>query len=355
MAKKSFFRERTVAEIRKLKGSQAFRQNGLVRRIDGLSLGDEFLEIRARIVPGSFFTSGRTPDEASRKCLKENYLGLSHPETKTECFTSPLIPLQIREKDFAFWNQEEGRKLKEEEINSVGYFVRPNWGDRMKRVTPFAFLAEGLRLFAYAENLAGGIEVEPYASARRAIHEGADIVVHIPSRTKKHQHYKYKLSHVPVIRSPDNLATVLSLRPSVLLDEETGEPIEGRTPHEVYFARYTKEHDPESSSMITTYPHDVAAYLGIVKDQLIVHNMTPMEMNPHALFSQHGVDFYKKLCNNVLIYDGSLKSKEKLRKPHLAEKSILLARAIGVFGHDDFAFWDPQRDGKLKDYNWQVE
>lgn len=351
MAKKSFFDERTVAEIRELSSSTAYRQRGLVRRIDNLDSSQDVLEIRAQIIPGSFFTHGRTPKEASRKCLKESYLALSHPKTKSECFTSPLIPLQIRARDF-----EKLDKLREEEINVVGYFVRPNWGgDRMKRVSPFAFLAEGLRLFAYAENLAGGIIVEPYADARRVAHEGAEVVVDVPSRTEKHPRYKFRLSHVPMVRSPDNLATVLSLRPTILHDEETGEAKRGRTYHETYFARYTWERDLESSPMIVTYPHDVAAYLGIVKSEWAKHNLTPLEMNPYALFSRHGAEFYKKLCNNVLVYDPSLKSKHKLRKPHLAEKSILLARAIGQFGHDDFAFWDPQRDGKLKDYDWRFD
>jgi len=58
------------------------------------------------------------------------------------------------------------------------------------------------------------------------------------------------------------------------------------------------------------------------------------------------------LNNNVLIYDPSLQSKDKLRKPHIVEKSVLLARAIRVFGHDETAYCDPVRDGKLRDYVW---
>ncbi|MEK6819423.1 MAG: hypothetical protein AABY10_05840, partial [Nanoarchaeota archaeon] len=90
------------------------------------------------------------------------------------------------------------------------------------------------------------------------------------------------------------------------------------------------------------------------KNYLADHNMTPMEMNPFALTSRHGASFYNRLNNNVVIFDPSLRSKHKHRKLHLAEKCILWARAIGKFGHDDIAFWDPSRDGKLKDYDWSI-
>ena len=77
-------------------------------------------------------------------------------------------------------------------------------------------------------------------------------------------------------------------------------------------------------------------------------------MNPFALPSRHQAEFYRKLSNNLLVYDPTLTSKSKLRKPHLAEKSILLCRALAKFGNDDFAFWDPERDGRLKDYDWSI-
>jgi hypothetical protein len=346
MAKKSFFRERTVPQIRALHTSQASRQRALVKRIDSLDPVEEALIVRTQLIPGRFYRGVETGAEASRKCLKHgDKIVLAHPATKDECYHSPLIPLQIRARDFA-----KLEEMREEDINFVGYSVRPGWGDRTRRVTPFVFLPEGLRLFAYSENMAAGIEVKSYPDAKRVAREGADVVVSVPSRTKKQPRYQYRLVHVPMVRSPHNLATVLTLRPAVL--QKGGEPARGRTAHEDFLARYTYESDPESSAEIVTYPHDVAAYLGIVKDELEKHNMTPMEMNPHALFSRRGAKFAKKLCNNVLIYDPTLRGKEKLRKLHLAEKSILLARAIGEFGHDEIAFWEPARDGRLKDYDW---
>lgn len=348
--KKSFFAERTPAQIKKLKREKTQRQKGIVERIAGLDPTEEALEIRAQLIPGRFFLYGRTPMQASRKFLKESYEALRHPQTKTECDESPIIPLQLRAQLMRTWEQ-----LQEDQINSVGYFVRPNWGDRTKRVSPLAFMAEGIRLFAYAENLAGGVPVIAYKDARRVPHEGADVVVNVPSRTKKEPRYEFRLQHVPIIRSPENLSTVLTMKPALAQNEITDEPKNGRTRHETHFARYTFERDPESSKMIVTYPHDVAGYVGIIKSEWMDNkNLTSLEMNPYTLFSKRGADFYKRLCNNVLIYDGSLRSKDKLRKPHLSEKSLLLARAIGTFGHDEIAFWDPGRDGKLKEYNWSI-
>ena len=78
-------------------------------------------------------------------------------------------------------------------------------------------------------------------------------------------------------------------------------------------------------------------------------------MKPFALFSRRGVEIYKRLCNNILIFDPTSTNKDHLRKLHLAEKSILLARAIGKFGHDEIAYWEPARDTKLKDYEWEIK
>ena len=350
MAKKSFFKERTVAQIRDLSTQETSRQRGLVRTIDDLNPSADGLIVKAQLIPGRFFRSVETQAQASRKAYKHgNLIPLTHPQTWQGCYDSPEIPLAIRARDFA-----QLREMKEENINVFGYSVRPTWGDRTKRVFPFVWMPEGVRLFGYAENNAGGVKVEPYADAKRVRRDGANVVVTVPSRTKKNPRYSFRLVNVPFVRSRENLSSVLTLRPHVIQDEESGEPKTGRTPHDRYNIKYTYEGDQEGSNPATFYPHDLAGYLGIVKSQLADHNMTAMEMNPFALPSRHQAEFYTKLCNNILVYDPTIQEKHHLRKPHVAEKSLLLARAIGQFGHDDFAFWDPARDGKLKDYEWSI-
>lgn len=75
-------------------------------------------------------------------------------------------------------------------------------------------------------------------------------------------------------------------------------------------------------------------------------------MSPLALPSRLASDFYRKLGNNVLVFDNTLSSSDKLRKLHIDEKSILIARLIGKYGNDKTMFWDSARDGRIKDYDW---
>jgi len=349
MARKTFFRERTAREIEKLHTNNAYHQRGLVDRIAGLDPSEDALIIRAMLTPGRFLAGAESVKDSNRKWLKHGeYLHIPYPETKAGADASPKIPLAFRAEVLS-----EIKGMKEGEIYALGLSSHPTWGDRTKRVQPFVWDLEGARLFGYAENLAGGVETKVYADAKRARTEGATVLVGVPSRTRKHPRYRFKLLHVPFVRSNENLAAVQLLKPAVIIEGDgEGRRIDGRTIHDRTLIRYTPEESQEGSNIITYYPQDVAAYLGIIKKAREGHNLTPMEMNPFALPSKVWADFYTKLNNNVLIYDPSLQSKDKLRKPHIVEKSVLLARAIRVFGHDETAYWDPVRDGKLRDYVW---
>jgi len=350
MGKKAFFRERTTAEVKELNRKKAYSQRELVRAIDSLDPTQDALEIRAQIIPGKFYRDVKDSAQASRKCFKHgDFIVSSHPETKKDCSKCSEIPLAIRARDFSILGE-----MKEEEVNFVGYSIQPSWGDRIKRIFPFVFMPEGVRIFTYAETRTKGIEIEPYSDALKVASEGTSVVVQVPSRTQRQERYKFKLLHIPMVRSLDNLATVLTLRPALLQDRETGEFKRGVTAHEQYNIRYVWEEEREASNVITFYPQVVAAYIKIAGEGWKQHNLTTMKFNPFALTSRHGAEFYFKLENNVLIYDSSIETKDKLRRLHLAEKSILWARAIGRFGHDDIAYWDPARDGKLRDYDWEM-
>jgi len=347
MARKSFFRERSINEIRSLNPKVIYKQKGLVERIDD-SGNEEALQLNCQIVPGKFFIGAKNSREASRKCYKYGEtLRLQYPGTKEECDHSPLIPLKLREKALS-----RLRKMKEEEIEQIGYSSKPSWGDRTKRIVPFVWCPEALRLFGYSENTTDKIKVKAYKDARRAETEGAAVLAEVPSRRKDIGTYMFRLLHVPIIRSQFNLSSVLLLKPALL--QEGARKVSQRVPHDSANIRYPYESDPEKSEVITFYPQDIAAYIAVIRDETRGHNLTPLEMNPFALFSRRGAEIYKKLCNNILVYDPSVSAKGNLRKLHLAEKSILLARAIGKFGHEEIAYWEPTRDGKLRDYDWSV-
>ncbi len=342
MEKKSFFKERTKSEITDLRVRDVFASRGLVDGISALS-PQEALAVKVPVTPLNFFKNVADGAEASRKCYKHgDEIILSQPRTQGEAYMCREIPLAIRARDFSRLTT-----MREEDIDYVAYSFRPVQGrDTEKRRVPFVWLLEGARIFAYAENMASGIKVEPYADSVRARREGSDVVVAVPSRTKRKSRYKMKLEHVATEGVTERRAVAWSLRSQFNSENSIA--------HSTYNIRYTFDQGAEGSDVFTFYPHDIAGYYATINHYLKQHNPTPLEMSPIALPSRMMADFYMKLCNNVLIYDGFLTSKDKMRKLHIDEKSILIARAIGKYGHDATMFADGARDGKLKDYNWTV-
>ena len=238
--------------------------------------------------------------------------------------------------------------LDEREIQALGFSFRPVQGrDRRKRIVPFTWVLEGARLFTYAENLANpqqGIQVRPYEDSARVAREGASIPVLVPSRTAKQPRYRLKLSHVPVVDNPEKNAIVWSFGSTY----EEGRESE----HSRFNIRYTYEQQAEGSDVHFIYPQDVTALLGVAKHFWRENkNRVPWDMNPCPKPSQLEAELFTKMKNQALIVNSQTK---KLRKLYVPEVSLLLARTVGVLGHDATMFWNPERDpASLKDYNWR--
>ena len=131
--------------------------------------------------------------------------------------------------------------MREEEINFVGYSWYPVQGnDARKRIVPFVWVLEGARLFAYAENMAGGVPIKAYDGAARVSKEGASIIASVPSRQKKQPRYTIKLKHVPVEGTTERRAACWSL---------TSETAETDVMHRIYDIRYTFEDEREGSDV----------------------------------------------------------------------------------------------------------
>ena len=220
--KKSFFRERSAKEIRDLNLKSHSHQKGLVKKILSLNTSREALEIRVRITPNKFFKNTNSSAEASRKCYKHgDKIRLSQPFSQSGAYNFNGTPLSIRANDF-----HKLTIMKEEEINFVGYSFRPVQGrDRRKRVVPFVWLPEAIRLFGYAENMTidkvsgkKGISITPYADSKKVNFEGANIICTVPSRTKKNNRYKIKLENVPVTGNDERKAIIWSLKSSYHTD-----------------------------------------------------------------------------------------------------------------------------------------
>src|SRR3989338_9039 len=348
--KKPYFRSRTISEIKDLTLSEINPQmSGLIRAIDGLD-SSHSLVLSDSVIPQKFFEGQYNP---ARKAYKHGaYLPLEQKLTLSEVIQYSETPVRIREKSF-----ERLRNMPESNINFLGYRFRPVSGrDKRERFVPFVWLVEGAKLFAYAcQKPIKGIEVKIYDKAERVKTEGARAVLSVPSRTSGASRYEFRMDHITMISNQNNLATILSLSSSA--------PVEGSSKryqmrHKDFDIRYTYENEREESDRMVFGPHDIAGYFGIIKrlvDEAKTSNPPkypiPFIMCPFSISSQHQMEFYKRLENNVLVKDNSLKSKNKLRKKNLAEKSILLGRSLGIFGNDDFAFNKPNRDGRLDTYN----
>src|SRR3989344_3718225 len=101
MGDKSFFKERTIREIQRLKIKKVSRQKNLVEKINSLDPVEDALEIRTQIIPGKFFIGVETGKDASRKCLKHGpSILLPHPLTWSDCYRCPEIPLSMRDRAF---------------------------------------------------------------------------------------------------------------------------------------------------------------------------------------------------------------------------------------------------------------
>jgi len=340
----SFYKERTVPQIRALRTRDIYRPRGLTHKLLDLDPAEESLIICFPIIPARFKRHNGSWREAALKCAKHgNLIKLSQPKLKKDALASPEIPLTVRERDLSALQQ-----MPEELIPYIGYCYEPVWSrDKEIRIVPADSLLEGTRLFAFAENIGGKIEVKPYDDSRAVEEKGAEVVVRIPSRRKGEPAYLVKLVHIPVFANNQRKALAWSLK------SRAGE---GAGPlYEVYSTiAYRFLEDPSQSDTFTFFEQTVAAHIATLGYYWNKKNFVPMEMSPLALSSKALAEFYRRVCNNFLIRDPTVTKKPYLRKPYRAEKSILLMRAVGALGHDATLFWDPQRDGSMRTYDWSI-
>ncbi|MFH1511553.1 MAG: hypothetical protein ABIF10_07720 [Candidatus Woesearchaeota archaeon] len=348
MEQKSFFRRRSVSDISRLHNKRLFSEKDLICRIADIDPSSDSLELRMQLIPGRFYRHASNGHEASLKCLHHGeYIWMSQPRTPSEAYRCTDIPLQIRKNDMT--KNLEGRR--ETDIHSIGIGWYPVQGpERIPRIISFASCTEGLKIYAYSERLSQGIEVNlEYVSSKRVKNEGGLVLCKVPSRTRRERRYQIDLLHIPIESNTEKRAVIYSLRPKY-----TGsEPEFGR--HNI---RYTYQEDANFSDRVDFQPQEVAAYIATAgKLWRQYKKIAAMEMNPFPLFSEKGCEIYKKLQNNVVIFDPSIKRKDHLRWLNLSEINILLARAISVLGHDTIAFWDWEsgRDRILKNYDWSIK
>jgi len=342
--KKSFFKKKSPAQMCDgLNMKRVYSPRNLAEKINELDKNEGII-LQFPITPVRF----RFPDIGSAESSRRNYkhgslIAIDQPQTRTEAFDSPYIPLIGRMKAI----ESAMKDLKQEEINFLGIFWHPVQGrDKRFRVVPFDVPISGVEIDGYAQLMAGGIGVnDKYIDAKKVETEGARLLCSVPSRTKKEGRYHLNLVNVPIVPGKEANAIILGLKSQFE---------DGREPGRVTFLhhlRYESARSQRGSDIFVFGPHDVAAYLAVVRKYWKgLENTVPLVCNPFPIPSKEFAVFSKKLDNNVLMFDPTLSSKDKLRNIHLDEKCILLARDIKVRGVWNTIYWDARRDGKTKDY-----
>jgi len=360
MARKSFFKERSKKEIKSLKfGREASKH--IIERILNLD-ENEGLIINTPIIPLRFLGRDKTFADAARLYYKHGeYIQLSQPQTLKEALELKKQFLSIRAKDL-----DDLKRRRQEEVFVLGYSFFPVQGpDRSVRRVPFYAINEGTKVYTYSKQIVPvridinrtghGIEVRPYADARRVEREGATILVNVPSRTEKRPRYDLKVKSIPISDSPEKNAIAFGFKTDFVHSNnemDGGEIYSPGSPgHKKALIRYASGR--ESSDTIIIHPHEVAAVLGIAeffagRDK----NIVPWNMNPFAKPSKLEAELWNRIGNNVLVRDPTYGEKDNLRKPYVAERSILAARSISLLGYDATMWHELERDGKLKDYPW---
>ena len=328
--KKAYFKEATVAQIKKDK-EEVRAERDLVDRIEALG-AEQFL-----VVPADVFQFQHWGGE--KKFKKHG------PEVKPrrfrsidECVRLRLSPRQ-RLKD-AFDNVRKGYQK--------GYSFNPLDGnDKRKRVVPLVEVLEGARLFTYAHNFPTSIDVEAdYTDAARVARDGGSFLVSVPSRRKKVRRYKLMLKGVPVTgHTPYRVVTPYRFR-SQSLDENQEHCCGAKMFSEF---RFTGRHAQEGSDVYRVCAHEVAAMYEVAY-RMAKHekNEVPLRQMIFPLPTKRIAEFYSKLRSQVLLEseDGSLR---RLNKAHM---EVFLWNLVASTNYD--ATFNPnfQRDGYLENYTW---
>lgn len=211
--------------------------------------------------------------------------------------------------------------------------------DRSPRRVSLVECLEGARLYAYAHQVQNvKIDIEKYEDAAAVQTDGAIVPVKIPSRQKGHRRYSFNLTSVAVVDTLEKYKIAWSTAAGA---------------HECKRDQYmTLRYSTDEPSILFNWcAHGIAAYLEYVDRKYQQEkNIVPLEMSQIALPTRLTVEYYKRLCDSLLISDSSEKSKNHVRKPNKAEREILLWMLVQEKKHDA-TFYSTE---KLREYDWKL-
>jgi hypothetical protein len=262
---------------------------------------------------------------------------------------------RYRSADEAIASMRNRRKvpsgIREERFDKAGpgfycaYSFIPIVGsDKRKRKMPLREVAEGGKLYAYAERMGMPIAVEDCSKAERVAIDGGTADVTVPSRTPKAQRYRFSIQGIPLV--DNNLKYVIA---NCLISNHL-------CPDMQYSTRYTYLSDKENSRVFNWDAHDIAAFYAAVDHYWNKeNNLIPLAMSQIPLPSQRFARLYDLLRYDTVILtkESAGQGKKKMYPLNNAELEILLEEAVQKLGHRETLFCDRKRDGDLRDYEWR--
>jgi len=320
MSKKIFFKELTKSEI--IRKEKIIIQEDKIYEVKNLN--ENQFTIISSFVPESYGNSRKFMKHGPEVKPKRYY-------TQFQAINDNKTPVQLREEAF--------NKIKSYEF--CGYTFVPLGRDKRKRKVSLVECLEGARIFAYSHQKKAPIILKSYSDAKVVKQEGGVVVVKVPSRTKRHGKFQFKITSVPFVDSLEKYVISTNIGSNHSCQSK------------IFNIRHKFIDDKESSGILNICAHEISAYLELIQQELDTKkNIIPIQMCPFAIPTQETVDYYLKWGNNVLIHDKKIKSKDNLRKPNRAEKEIGLWALVEKFGHDNTFFSRESRDGHVMNYRW---
>lgn len=323
--RKTFFQRPTASQILKYDFVREISEN-LVYNV---------LELKPReavIIKRDLYEVNRW--ESAEKFMKHGTeIKIKRYTSLDEALEERKTPVQLRKEVF----DKVSRKA------FCSYSIKPFIGSDLRKRRFFLHdCVEGARIYGYSNREIKGcpnIKIEKvYDCANRVAKEGAEIQVSVPSRTNGASSYKIGFMSVPIIDNNYKWGIANNLLTNHSCKEK------------YYYIKFPFINSSESAREFRFCAHEIAGYLKIIEyfwnDK---KNIIPWQMSQIAIPSQLTANYYMNALNNCLIQTSKDK---KLRRLNRAELGIMLGGLIYKLKYDATFFYNPIRDGALRNYKW---
>jgi hypothetical protein len=339
--KKSFFEERTAAQIKELARINVDSIDDLVEAFDSLSAREHVhisFPIFDKKIPARTFNKYGP------------LIRLQHFETAGQCMAAKLHPWELLR---ASVNSMAEPTLGYADIPpSVDPDCRTIKSDLRILVVPWKEILEGARLYAYSHQQNVPITID-FQLTENAGYLGKTVIGSVPSRREKIARYNVSLSHVPALVITNELSDrekeIQYFVPHIMRPSNN-------TPKQRYALLRSGMPGLSLNDVLPVMWADIAFYYEVIRaekmmiDAFSAAGSKPVhpasaEFTMFPIPTKYAVELYKKILNNAL--------NQKGEKPRDAEVNLILGAAAKDHKYNKLFFARNSVDGKLENYNWQ--